>query len=464
MVGFLLDGRVRGPGGSALVDDIARGLAGDGLQTHRIELVPSPARTPRISHSVRHAATWVPREGGAVEPGVASAAWIDEEPTDDCVALLAAEVCRVADAEGLDVLHAVGLGLAGRVARLVHERSQLPYCVTPRWNDVLGDSARATACDRDVLRHARHIVLFDEDMRRPLEAAFPARTGESPLRLRLLRRGVDLEFFKPLPRMERRSAAQRLALRPDLGSRLHGIEWERACVVLGVQHEGDNDGFEQLLFALPEVLRMQPALMTLVVSFGPPAAGVDQLRAALAMRSPEALHDVLQASELYQPLLDHMDVLYAEGRAEAWWSNAARLEPERRVRFLGEVARDEFAALLALADFVVLPGADPRRSAHVALEALAGGVMPLVRESAAAAHVARTIADEISAEMASLCTLRADAPAVQEIEDKLGRVVRLRPELGERLRALAVRKYDARQTATDLRRLYGERATAAVRA
>jgi hypothetical protein len=50
---------------------------------------------------------------------------------------------------------------------------------------------------------------------------------------------------------------------------------------------------------------------------------------------------------------------------------------------------------------------------------------------------------------------------VREIEEKLGRMVRLRPELGERLRALAVRKFDGRQTAADLRRLYGERAVAA---
>lgn len=464
MVGFLLDGRVRGPGARALVDDIARGLASEGLQTQCIELLPSPARAPRIARSVHHAGNWLQREGASPDPDGASAAWVDADPGDDCVALLAGEVCRVIEAEGLSVLHAVGLGIAGRVARLVHERTQLPYCVTPRWNDILGDAAHATERDRDVLRQARHVVLFDEDMRRPLEAAFPGRPGESPLRVRLLRRGVDLEFFKPLPRVERRSAAQRLAQRPDLGSRLQGIEWERACVVLGVQHEGDNDGFEHLLFALPEVLRQEPTLVTLVVSFGEPAAAVDQLRAALAMRSAEALHAVLQASELYQPLVDHLDRLYADGRAESWWTHAARLEPERRMRFLGTVARDEFATLLGLADFVVLPGKDPRRSAHVALEALAGGVMPLVRESAAAAHVARTIADEISAEMASLCMLRAESPAVREIEDKLGRVVRMRPDLSERLRALAVRKYDARQTAADLRRLYGERATVAARA
>jgi glycosyltransferase involved in cell wall biosynthesis len=459
MVGFLLDGRVRGPGSHALVDDVARGLAGDGLQTHRIELFPSPNGARRISHSIHRSDDWVRRDAPRT-PEPAPAAWLDVEPSADCMGLLAGDVCRAVESEGIEFLHAVGLGLAGRVACLVHERTGLPYCVTPRWADFgAGDG------DRDeigvVLREARHVVLFDEDMRRCVEAAFSGRAGESPLRLRLLRRGVDLEAFKPLPRPERRSAAARLAERLELGSRLQGIEWERACVVVCVQHDGDTDGFEQLLFALPEVLQQQPRLVALVAAVAEPAPAVDQLRAALAARSAEMLYAVLQANELYQPLLDHLALLQAEGRTQTWWAHAARLEPERRVRFLGDVARGEFATLLALADFVVLPGVDPRRSGHVAFEALAGGVLPLVRESTAAAAVARLIADEISAEIASLCVLRAETPAVREIETKLGRLVRLRPELGERLRALAVRKFDGRQTAADLRRLYGERAVTA---
>jgi len=233
--------------------------------------------------------------------------------------------------------------------------------------------------------------------------------------------------------------------------------------VLAVQHDGDRDGFEHLLFALPDVLRAQPALVVIAVSLGEPSRAVDPLRAALAARSAEALHRVLQTCELYQPLVDHLDSLQSEGRAEAWWEYAGRLEPERRIRFTGAVSRDSFAALLPLADFVVLPGTDPRRSAHIAYEALAGGVLPLVSETTAAVHVAHTIAAEISPEIASLCVLRAEAPAVREIAEKLGRLVRLRPDLGERLRALAVRKFDGRQTAADLRRLYGERAAAAVR-
>jgi glycosyltransferase involved in cell wall biosynthesis len=460
MVGFLLDGRLRGPGSRALIDDIARGLAGDGVQTHRIELFPSPSRSRRIALSIHRSDNWVRRDA-VPAPEPPPAAWLDVEPSADALGLLAGEVCQTIESEGIESLHAIGLGLAGRVACLVHERTGLPYCVTPRWADLVA----AADAGRDelaiVLREARHVVLFDEEMRRAVEAAFPGRAGESPLRLRLLRRGVDLEAFKPLPRLERRSAAARLASRPDLASRLQGIEWERACIVVCLQHDGDTDGFEQLLFALPEVLRQQPALVALVAAFAEPAPAVDQLRAALAARSPDLLHAVLQSNELYQPLLDHLDLLHVEGRSEAWWQQAARLEPERRVRFLGDVARDEFATLVALADFVVLPGVDPRRSTHVAFEALAGGVLPLVREATAAASVARLIADEISAEIASLCVLRAEAPAVREIEEKLGRMVRLRPELGDRLRALAVRKFDGRQTAADLRRLYGERAVAA---
>src|SRR5262249_20329161 len=151
------------------------------------------------------------------------------------------DVCSVVATEGLEVLHAIGLGLAGRVAHAAHERTGIGYCITPRWPDVVAGARAPAGPGRSVLRGARHAGVFDEDMRRHLEAAFPERAGESPLRLRLLRRGVDLDLFKPLPRPERRSAAQRLARRTELAPRLQGIEWERACIVLGIQHEGDHD-------------------------------------------------------------------------------------------------------------------------------------------------------------------------------------------------------------------------------
>jgi glycosyltransferase involved in cell wall biosynthesis len=145
-----------------------------------------------------------------------------------------------------------------------------------------------------------------------------------------------------------------------------------------------------------------------------------------------------------------------EGRANTWWSNAARLEPERRVRFTGPVSREEFALLLGLTDFLVLPGQTERPTSHALVEALAGGVLALGTAPAGGESAARLIADEVSREIGSLCVLRGESPAVREIEAKLGRLVRLRPDVADRLRALAVRKFDGRQTAADLRRLYGE--------
>jgi hypothetical protein len=238
VVGFLIDGRVRGPGDRALAEDVARGMAGDGIQTHQIELVPTPAGSPRILHSVRsldeqrHA----PREDDSAASGDAVPGRVD----DACVARLAEQVHQLVEAQSIGLLHAIGTGLAGRVARAVQDRAGLPYCVTPHAADLTGGpEARDEA--RAVLRAARHVVLFEESWGPAVEAAFPARAGEAPLRWRILRRGVDLELFKPVPRQERRNAAARLAVRPELAQRLQGIDWERGCVALCVQHRADAE-------------------------------------------------------------------------------------------------------------------------------------------------------------------------------------------------------------------------------
>lgn len=464
VVGVLLDSRVRGPGDRALAEDVARGMASGGIQTHLIELVPSPGHSPRLLHSVRLTHTWL-RRAAPAEPA-AAAAWVDTEVGDATLDKLAERVAQLVDREGIGNLHAIGCGLAGRVARLVQRRTGAPFCVTPRGRDLRTSDDTVRAQVRDVLHAARHVVLFDESWLHAMEAAFPVRVGESPLRLRVLRRGVDLELFKPVPRQERGSAAAAFGTKHPLTARLQGIEWTRACVLLCVRYGGDAEGFAQFLFAVPELLRQQPNLRVIVVQGGETPAAVDRLRAALAAGEPGQLEGVLQESELYQPLMDHLGRLHDQGRSRSWWETAARLEPERRWRDAGEVSRDDFARLLPLADLVVLPGLNLRCTSQLPYEALAAGVLTVARAHAGMETYSRLIAEEISGEIAALCTLRDDAPTVWELEDKLGRFARLRPELGDRLRALAVRKFDARQTALDLLRIHAEPAarTAVARA
>ena len=454
VVGVLLDGRVRGPGDRALAEDVARGMASGGIQTHLIELVPSPGRSPRVLHSVRLPHTWLRRASHSEPPP--AAAWLDAEVGDATAEQLAERVAHLVDRERIGTLHAIGCDLPGRVARLVQRRTGASFCVTPRGRDLRGSNTAGRDQVQDVLHAARHVVLFDESWLHAMEAAFPVRVGESPLRLRVLRRGVDLELFKPVPRQERGSAAATFGAKSPLTARLAGIEWERACVLLCVHNGGDTEGFAQFLFALPELLRQQPLLQVLVVQAGEAPPAVDRLRAALAGGKPELLEGVLRESELYQPLLGHLERVHSLGHSRAWWEAAARLEPEHRVHYAGEVSREDFARLLPLADLVVLPGLNRRCTSQLPYEALASGVLAVARAHAGMETYARLIADEISGEIAALCTLRDDAPTVWELEDKLGRFARLRPELGDRLRALAVRKFDARQTALDLQRLHGE--------
>lgn len=446
MVGFLLDGRERGPGARALAEDVARGFASDGIQTHRIELVPTPVHSPRVLHSTSTPDSRLLNEGGI------DAAELGPGDLESSAAALSDEVERLVQREQIGLLHAIGVLLPGRVAQMVHQRCGVPYCVTPHAHELAAPDARM----RGVIAEARHVVLFDDAARQPFETAF----GAAPLRLRVLRLGVDLDIFKPVPRRERGEAAARLLARPELAARLQDIDWARTCVLLALD-DGSSGGLEQLLFALPEVLRQQPALVVVAVSAGLESSSTDRLRAALAAGRPDMLHDVLQADEAYQPLVDHIGSLSASGRAQVWWEHAARLEPERRVRFTGPLTHDEFAQLLCLSDLFVMPGLVPHRAAHVLVEALAAGVLSIGTEDAGIVPLAKLIAEEVSAEIASLCVLDGRTGAVREIEAKVGRYVRLRPEIADRLRALAVRKFDGRQTAADLRRLYGEPVRAA---
>ena len=459
MVGLVLDGRESGPGARAYAEDVARWLARDGIQTHLLVLVPTPS-SPRVLHSICRGDSWLQRDE-AHPGGEAIRAALQTNDSPDVVAALAAEVSHLIQREGVGVLHAIGSPLAADVAHAIHERARTPYLVTPRGDEwTRADEAFQTLARR-ALGEARHVLVADEDAGRALAARFEPRPGEPHPHPRALQRGVDLELFQPLARGERRRVADALATRPALGARLEGVDWEHACVVLCVEPRAGRYGFEQFLFAMPELVRQQPALQVVVATTGRDHGRTDQLRAALASGRSETLHDVLQTSELYQPLLDHLACIHSENRAESWWAAAARLEPERRLCYTGPVERREFAQLLRLADLVVMPGTAPRPASQIPYEALACGVLSLASESAGLGPIVRLLTSEVSAEIAALCVLRPGAQPVREMEEKAGRILRLRPELAGRLRALAEKQFDGRQAAAVLRRLYGEPARVA---
>jgi glycosyltransferase involved in cell wall biosynthesis len=376
-----------------------------------------------------------------------------------CCNSLADQLAQQVARHRITALHAIGLDFPATVAQLLHKRTGIPYYVTPRGSELVGrEDPRFQTRARAALLDAHQVITFDEETRRGLETRFDTRQGE--LKLRVLRRGIDLETFKPLPRRERAELGRKLMNRSGLRTRLEGIDWAHRFLIVAVEPRGDRHGFEQFLFAMPELLRLQPALQVIVVGNGEHPV-TDGLRAAMAAGRPELLHDVVTTSELCQPLVDHLERLHQEGRAESWWSMAARIEPERRVRFVGWVGRSNFTALLRLSDLFVLPGITVRPPSQMFFEALACGVMPLANELSGITSIVRLIGEEISAEIASLCLLRIGVQPVREIEDKIGRIVRLRPELTDRLRALAVAQYDGQRVAADLRRVYEQSASAA---
>jgi glycosyltransferase involved in cell wall biosynthesis len=464
MVGFVLDDREGGPAAHAFAEDVAQLLAREGQPTHLFRLVPTPVHAPRLLHSLcsdGRPAAKLDRSAAETRPLQTSrneTPRLEPHELSACCEALAEQLVREAGRHGVRVLHAIGLDLPAAVARLVHRAKGLPYFLTPSAADLSRDEPQFANRARAALLAAREVVLFDEETPHELQERFDL--GSEALRLRILPSGTDLATFKPLPRRERPRQAERLGGRAELRARLEGIDWTRSFVVLAVEPRGDRHGFERFLFALPELIRQQPQLQVVVVGEGGDPL-TDGLRAALAGGRAELLHGVLSSSELCQPLVDHLGRLQREGRTESWWAAAARLEPERRVRFLGWVSRQEFAALLGMSDLFVLPASGLRPPSRMFHEALACGVLPVAGESSGIGAVARRIGEEISAEIASLCVLRNDAQPVREIEEKIGRIVRLRPELSERLRGLAEEAHDGRRLAAELRRLYALPAPAA---
>ena len=453
MVGVLLDGRECGFAANAFAEDVAHFLAREGQPTHLFLLVPTPVQAPRLLHTVRR-----PDRPAARLESISSVETL-QTPLDDrslgvAVAALAQQLEPQVTAHRLTALHAIGLDLSAQVARALHAHTGLPYFVTPRHPDLNRGDAAFRARAGAALRSAHSLLVFDGTTPRLVQERF----GVLPPRVDVLARGVDLDTFRPLPRPKRMKQAEMLLGRRELRGRLEGLDWLQSFVVLAVESREDRHGFEQLLFALPELLRLQPALQVVAVGAGDPLT--DGLRAALAAGRAELLHDVVATSELCQPLVDHLERLQLEHRAEDWWRVAARIEPERRVRFVGRVTRTEFAALLRLSDVFVMPGTASRPPSQMLFEALACGVLPLASDQAGIDAVARLVSEGISPEIGRLCVLRGEAPPVRELEEKIGRLARLRPELGEPLRALATAGFDGGRAATDLRRVYAEFAPA----
>jgi glycosyltransferase involved in cell wall biosynthesis len=473
MVGILLDGRDCGPGAHAFAEDVARFLARDGEPTHLFVLVPTPVQSPQILHTVvRYGRPAARLDAEVPRPPATRAATVlvahaangggaapdDGTEIDGICSTLVAQLTPYVQRFELRALHAIGLDLPAVVARGVHAQTGVPYFVTPRGTDLSRQDERFQGRALEVLADARAVVAFDDETSRSVKARFEG--SGRPLQTAVLERGIDLESFKPLRRIERGAVAETLLERVEITAPLDGIDWDGSYVILTVQPRGDRHGFEQFLFAVPELLRQQPALRVIVVTHEESSRLTDGLRAAMAAGRPEFLHDVVQSSELCQPLVDHLERLHQEGRTAIWWEHAARIEPERRVRFVGPLSRREFATLLRLADLFVLPGVRVRPPSQMFYEALACGVLPMASELSGIGPIVQKIAREISAEIASLGVLRTGVQPVREIEEKVGRIVRLRPELSDKLRALAVKEFDGQRVASLLRKLYAQPAAA----
>lgn len=455
MVGILLAGRDCGPGAHAFAEDVARFLARDGDPAHLFFLIPHPMDAPRVIHSIVRSDKPAARLEPTLSVDETTPLPFEHREFDAVCRLLTEQMMAQMARHRITTLHAIGLDLPSSVAERLHKKLQVPFFVTPRGSDLSRTEVLYQTRARVALLNANQVIAFDEETRLKLRTQFDLPT--SPPKTQVLRRGIDLNSWRPLRRHERAAVAADRLTRPEVAAPLDGVAWDHNFVLLAVEPRGDRHGFEQFLFATPEILRQHADMQIVVVGNGEARRLTDGLRAAMSAGRAELLYDIVKTSELCQPLVDHLERLHQEGRADVWWKSASRIEPERRVRFLGPLTRNEFSTLLPMADLLVVPGSKVRPPSQMFYESLACGVLPMASELAGITPLADRVGERISREIAALCVLRSGVQPVREMEEKLGRVARLRPDLRQRLRSLAEEEFDGHQVAVNLRRIYSRR-------
>ena len=249
------------------------------------------ARTPRFEHrngiDVFHPRyPLLPKVGMTVAPFLLAAA--------------ALPAARAIAAQGFDfdLIDAHYLYPDGVAAALLAGWLRKPFVVTARGSDVtlVGNHALPRALMRWAAARASAVCGVSRSLVDTLQS-----WGVAPTKLHVLRNGVDLERFTPLPVDASREA---LALRG-------------APVLLMVGHLVELKGHAIVIDALPELLRSFPGLQLVIVGDGPERARIEARVARLGLQPQVRLAGAVPHESLAR-WYSAADLLVLASSREGW--------------------------------------------------------------------------------------------------------------------------------------------------
>lgn len=316
--------------------------------------------------------------------------------------------------------------------------SALEYTVKP-------EPARFLGAAREGLAAAAAVLVGSNHTARSLweaigDPGLPARTRLGPP-------GVDVAQFAPAapgPARERlRSVARELAAQGapagDADADAFARDPAEAASALAALADGTgplvafvgklivSKGVDLLLAAWPLVLARRPDARLAVAGFGAYRGGLARLAAALAGGDLAAAREIALAGRSLEAaagegqaggaaplhhLLAFLESLQGTER-EAYLA-ASRALPQSVV-FTGRLEHEELAALLPLADALVVPSTFPEAFGMVAAEAAACGALPVSAGHSGLAEVSSELAAPLAPEAAAWLSFPVDDGAVRGI-------------------------------------------------
>ena len=386
-----------------------------------------------------------------------------ELPDDAIEAYLDANVSlveRVVREHRVSAIHANHVVLMPVVAERVSERTGVPYAVMPHGSAIeyaVKKDKRFHSMAARAMERATKIFVIGPEIRKRLADVFPD-LPEIESRTTQLDLGVDTSAFsvvdpgdraeqigklfsalKPLRRGRPAGAARRLRDRlhkgigredlaaalaevrgydekcPDAEAEasLDQVDWERDKVLLFVGRLIASKGPQNILAALPNILKTNPEARFVLVGHGPLREILEAFVWALERGDSDLAENLVSWGEGLEeegskPLVEiqhFFESLKASGNFDGYFETAKQLMSTDRVIFTGYLTHAELKHLMPCCDLGIFPSVVPEAGPLVFLEALASGVYPLGTYFAGMA--------------ASIDALAAEAPAVDTEPMKL---------------------------------------------
>lgn len=247
----------------------------------------------------------------------------------------------------------------------------------------------------------------------------------------------------------------------DLEERLQSIDWKEAGVIVYVGRLTAAKGAATPVVSFPQVVARHPHARLVIAGTGALRESLEALVWALANGHGDLARRIINlgggietADAGADPLFHaagFFDRLEREGRWNDYVQTAADHMNEDHVLFTGFMDHGPLSRLYAVADAGVFPSVVREASPLVVPEAAASGTVPIGTDFGGMGDSLKTLASHLPAEARDLLVVPHEADqAVDELIDRLNRVLDSPGRWSSDLRRAAIERYDWQSIAGDL--------------